>query len=333
MTGAGGPTAVPVGALDVVTGAAAGACAGANDSPLGTAGAGMTGGVANGAPTCRGGDTPCPITFMAPCVRDCAGPDTGCPAAIPVTNDWPTGPGEKPWPMAAGAIGPPGIVGNPGANGAPLPGIGIAVAGDGARTGGPPGTGPPAPANPPIPSAATGDPCIAAFGGVQGPLAVPLLVSPLAPSGAADGSPLEPRTPPGLVPVTPRPPDMSCDEVRSPSLIGGGAGASSTLKPWSCIHLRALVSIPSPRRISWVPETIVSIAVQLAFEAAALQANWTRCIDAGFASGGSFDAMMSSICLLPSFAMASNLLRRTSTAFALALKTLALVSYFSARSR
>ena len=239
-------------------------------------------------------------------------------------NDWPSGPGDAPWPMAAGAIGPLGIAGIPGPTGPPAPGVGSPVPGEGAGPGGPPGHDPAAPANPPIPSGAAGDPCVAAFGGVPGPLAPPLL-SPPAPSGTDAGGPLEPGTLPGLPPISPRPPALSGDESRSPLLIGVGAGASSTLKPWSRIQARALVSMPSLQRMPWVPDTIVLTAIKLAFEAAALQANWTRCIDANFASGGSFDARMSSICLLPSSAMAVNLLRRRSTASALELNALAFV--------
>ncbi len=140
MTGATGATALPVGALVAGTAASTGACAGPSASPPDTAAAGMTGAAAIGGATCGAGGAPCPIAFIAPCDKDCAGPATGCPVAIPVMSDWPSGPAERPWPVAAGAIGPLGIAGIPGATGAPLPGIGTPLPGDGTPgTGGPPG--------------------------------------------------------------------------------------------------------------------------------------------------------------------------------------------------
>ena len=131
MTGATGATALPVGALVAGTAASTGACAGPSASPPDTAAAGMTGAAAIGGATCGAGGAPCPIAFIAPCDKDCAGPATGCPVAIPVMSDWPSGPAERPWPVAAGAIGPLGIAGIPGATGAPLPGIGTPLPGDG----------------------------------------------------------------------------------------------------------------------------------------------------------------------------------------------------------
>ena len=120
------------------------------------------------------------------------------------------------------------------------------------------------------------------------------------------------------------PPELSgpCEEfARSPR----PACPTPTSNPLSRIHVRTLVSMPSRRSTSCVTDATVSTAIQLASEAAALHADWTRRIAADFSSGDPSDARMSSICLCPSWAIDLNRLLRRSTASALELNDLALV--------
>ncbi len=183
----------------------------------------------------------------------------------------PPPPGMCPWVAAGGAVNPPW-------DGKPPPLLSAPAA---AR-----GWCPPAPWK---------------LAGLTPPL--PLLEAPTPGSGGEVPTASAPP-PPRLEPPTP------CDaEPRSRSLIGFGAWASPTSKPFARAQLRASPPTPSRSRIFCVAAIILSTESRLAFPASALQRICTACISASFAGSGLFDARMLLISLLPVVAMSDNRLR------------------------
>lgn len=190
-------------------------------------------------------------------------------------------------------------------------------------------------------------PCDGAGGPAPGTCAPPCQ-SPLTAAGAGGPAP-PPFEPPASAPchplltacegpVAPPPPEAwrhppLTPEFRSSREIVCGAATSSVLNPCSCAHVRASPPTPSASRIFCVAATILSTAVRLAFAASALQRACTANASANCSGVGFFEARISSISLLPLFAISANLLRRKSMASAPESNAAAFVRYFSARSK